>query len=126
MSDQSATEFGKELFADFESDAFFAPAFKPLVWIETVTTGDILSGTGTTTTETYTGNAAEQGSGAKKKMVQDVDGIYMTDVYVKASFADFAKIPVINEQVTYSGETFSVVYSQADPVLATFDLFLRA
>lgn len=124
MSDQSATDFGRELFADFSVDPFFAPAFKTLSWTETTQSGDILSG-GSTSTTNYSGLAAEIGGAVKARMVQDIDGITMTDVYVKASFADFAEVPKLSQQVTYDGETMTVVERQADPVKATFDLFLR-
>lgn len=124
MSDQSATGFGKELFADFEQDAFFAPAFKPLTWTEEVRTGSISTGF-TTTTINHSGNAVEQGAGNKKQMVKDIDGITMTDIYVKASFADFAEMPALDQSVTYDGEPAMVVYVQPDPVKATFDLFIR-
>lgn len=122
---QSATEFGQELFSDFSEDDFFKSAFKPLSWTSIERTGDILTD-GSTVETTYSGLAVEQGAGSKKRMVSDIDGISMTDVYVKCSFADFDKAPELDQRVTYNGEEMLVVYVQPDPVLAVFDLFLRA
>ncbi len=125
MAEESATEFGKALFKEFSEDAFFSPAFKLLAWTKIVTTGSVFNG-GTTSTVDYSGLAAEQGVSAKKRMTKDIDGIYMTDTYVKASLENFENTPELSQQVTYDSKPFTVVYVQKDPVKATFDLFLRS
>lgn len=120
----SAYDLGNELFDDFKSDDFFAPAFKDFSWVETTTTGSVFGG-GTPIETTYTGSWVEKGGSSKAKKVSAIDGILNTDKYVVGKIEE-AKAPPLNQKVTYNGNTFTVVYVQTDPVEATFELFLRA
>tara|TARA_R110000782_G_scaffold270483_1_gene371887 strand:- start:69938 stop:70309 length:372 start_codon:yes stop_codon:yes gene_type:complete len=121
---ESAYDMAIELFDEFKADDFFAPAFKPFSWVESVTTGSVFGG-GTTVDTTHSGDCAELGGTAKAKMIATLNGISSTDKYIKGKVEEI-EVPALNQVVTFDGDTFTVVYSQVDPVGALFELFLRA